>query len=346
MLEDIRFSIPLWPGLSPDEIEKELFPFLEECGHLISDLYFTSRIPPFSSDAMGGIIVPEERATVINNALVISETFGIPLSATFNDITVSPSLKNYQTFVTNFRKLYDAGVKIVTIPHTSWLLFGLKNEFPDLFVKNTILNRVQTAAEVAKLFEAGFDYINLDRELMRDERTLKEIKDAKDTMSKKLGKPLYTSFLYNESCEGHCPIHQDHYAYNLNRTANDPSYFGGEFHDISPCIIKGGNKDLWYLKSSSIPSYYSELNRLSEFVEVFKMHGRESKDVLKKTMQIVTQFNRRELIDDPYRDALSVLPDKDRKAWLKTIRNCKFNCWKCTVCEDTYEKIQEIKGGR
>jgi len=234
MLEDIRFSIPLWPGLSPEEIEKELFPFLAECGHLVNDLYFTSRIAPFDSDAMGGIIVPEERATVINNALVISKTFSIPLSATFNDITVSPSLKNYQTFVTNFRKLYDAGVKIVTIPHTSWLLFGLKKEFPDLFVKNTILNRVQTAAEVAKLFEAGFDYINLDRELMRDERTLREIKDAKETMSKKLGKPLYTSFLYNESCEGHCPIHQDHYAYNLNRTVNDPSYFGGEFYDISP----------------------------------------------------------------------------------------------------------------
>ena len=105
MLEDIRFSIPLWPGLSPEEIENELFPFLDECGHIISDLYFTSRIPPFSSDAMGGIIVPEERTTVINNALVISNTFNIPLSATFNDITLSPSIKNYQTFVTNFRKL-------------------------------------------------------------------------------------------------------------------------------------------------------------------------------------------------------------------------------------------------
>jgi hypothetical protein len=202
---------------------------------------------------------------------------------------------------------------------------------------------VQTAAEVATLFEEGFEYINLDRELMRDERTLKEIKEAKDVMSKKLGKKLYTSFLYNESCEGHCPIHQDHYAYNLNRTVDDPSYFSGEFHDISPCIIKGGNRDLWYLKSSSIPSYYSELNRLSEYVDVFKMHGRESKEVLKKTMQIVTQFKRRELIQDPYRDALSVLEDKDRKAWLRTIRNCKFNCWKCRVCEDTNDKIQAIK---
>lgn len=343
MLDNIRFSIPLWPGLSPSEIENELFPFLDECGHLISDLYFTSRIPPFNSDAMGGIIITEERATVMNNALVIGKTFNIPLSATFNDITLSPSLKNYQTFVTNFRKLYEAGVTVVTIPHTSWLRFGLKKEFPELFVKNTILNRVQTAAEVATLFEEGFDYINLDRELMRDERTLKEIKEAKDIMSKKLGKKLYTSFLYNESCEGHCPIHQDHYAYNLNRTVDDPSYFSGEFHDISPCIIKGGNRDLWYLKSSSIPSYYSELNRLSEYVDVFKMHGRESKEVLKKTMQIVTQFKRRELIQDPYRDALSVLEDKDRKAWLRTIRNCKFNCWKCRVCEDTNDKIQAIK---
>ena len=340
MLEDVRFSIPLWPGLSPEEIENELYPFLEECKDIISDLYFTSRIPPFDNDAMGGIIVPEEKKTVIDNALIISERFNIPLSATFNDITLSPSLKNYQTFIANFRKLYNAGVKIVTIPHTSWLRFGLKKEFPDLFVKNTILNRVQTAAEVAALFEEGFDYINLDRELMRDERTLKEINEAKIVMSKKLGKKLYTSFLYNESCEGHCPIHQDHYVYNLNRTAADPSYFGGEFHDISPCIIKGQDKVLWYLKSSSIPSYYSELNRLSNYVDVFKMHGRESKVVLKSTMNIVTQFKRRELINDPYRQALSVLPEKDRKIWLKVIRNCKFNCWKCIVCDETAEKIK------
>jgi len=339
MLSDIQFSLPLWPGLNPTEIEKDVFPFLAECGDLISDLYFTSRIPPFDSDAMGGIIVPEERSIVINNALVISQQFRIPLSATFNDITLSPSYENYKTFVKHFKSLYDNGVDIVTIPNTAWLAFGLKKEFPDLFVKNTILNRVQTPAQVASLFQAGFDYINLDRELMRDEKTLKEIKEAKTVMEKQLDKKLYVSLLYNEGCEANCPVHADHYSYNLNRTINDLSYFDSEMHDISPCIIKQNEMDLWHLKSASIPSYYSELERLSQFVDAFKMHGRESRNAFYESMEIIRQFKRRELINDPFRKILKQIPDRDRKIWLKTIRNCKFNCWKCQVCEDTVSKI-------
>ena len=340
MLSDIRFSLPLWPGLSPAEIEQEVFPFLEECGHLLSDLYFTSRIPPFDSDAMGGIIVSEERATVINNAIAIGREFGIPLSATFNDITLSPSYANYKTFVEHYRPLYDIGIVVVTIPNTAWLRFGLKKEFPGLFVKNTILNRVQTAAQVATLFEDGFDYINLDRELMRDERSLKEIREAKQHMEKKLNKKLYVSMLYNEGCEANCPIHADHYAYNLSRKITDKSYFGSEMHDISPCIIKQDNMDLWHLKSASIPSYYSELNRLSELVDVFKMHGRESKKAFFESVEIIRQFKRRELIDDPFRKILSQVDERDRKIYLKTIRNCRFNCWKCQVCDDTVEKLK------
>ena len=343
MLKDVRFSVPLWPGLSPKEIEKDVYPFLEECKSVISDLYFTSRIAPFQTDAMGGIIVIEEVSTVMDNAFTISEKFDIPLSATFNNILISPSYENYKLFVKNFRRLYNDGISIVTIPHTAWLRFGLKKEFPELFVKNTILNRVQTASEVAVLFEEGFDYINLDRTLMRDERALAEIRLAKLAMSKKLGKELYVSLLYNEMCEANCPVHQDHYAYNLNRTIGEPAYFASKMGTISPCKLKDENSDLWALKAASIPSFYSSINRISDFVDVFKMHGRESKQTFYNTMNIITQFKRRQFIDDPYRYALSGLSENDREAWLKIIRVCKFNCWKCTVCEDTVIKIKKEK---
>lgn len=343
MLKDIQFSIPLWPGLSPEEIERDVYPFLEECKSVISDLYFTCRIAPFQTDAMGGIIVIEEVSTVTNNAFVIGEKFDIAVSPTFNNITVSPSYANYKTFVKNFSKLYEQGANVVTIPNTAWLRFGLKKEFPELFVKNTILNRVQTASEVASLYAEGFDYINLDRTLMRDERTLKEMNSAKQVMQDRLGKKLYLSLLYNEMCEGNCPVHQDHYTYNLKREIKDPAYFASEMHVISPCKIKDENSDLWALKAASIPSYYSHLDRLSEYIDVFKMHGRESKKTFYETMSIVTQFKRRELIKDPYRKILSQLDDKDKNIWLKTIRNCKFNCWKCSVCEDTVNKINKVK---
>ncbi|BAW19399.1 hypothetical protein [Ralstonia phage RP31] len=341
MLKDIQFSIPLWPGLSPEEIERDVYPFLEECKDVISDLYFTCRLPPFQNDAMGGVIVPEEVATVTRNAMIVADRFGLHASPTFNNITVSPSFANYQTFVKHFRPLYDEGIRIVTIPNTAWLRFGLKQEFPELFVKNTILNRVQTASEVAVLFQDGFDYINLDRTLMRDERTLKEVHAAKLAMERKLGRKLYISLLYNEMCEGNCPVHQDHYTYNLRRAEKDKAYFASEMFDISPCKIKDENSILWALKAASIPSFYSTLDNLSNYVDVFKMHGRESKHTFYQTLKIVRQFVRREMIDDPYRQALSVLPELDRKIWLKTIRTCRFNCWKCTVCEDTVAKIKE-----
>lgn len=340
MLNNIYFSIPLWPGLSPEDVDQFVYPFLEECGSVVSDLYYTSRIAPFHTDAMGGIIVSDEVSVVSNNALVISERFGIPLSATFNNIHVDPRYANYKTFVKGFRTLYDAGVRVVTIPHTSWLLFGLKDEFPGLVVKNTILHRVNTAAEVAKLFEAGFDYINLERCLMRNEDALKEIHKAKCVMEVRLGRSLYLSLLYNEMCEGYCPLSNDHYTSNVYRTQTDGAYFHTEFADISPCKTNDENSPAYVLKAGGIPSYYSYLGHLSKYVNVFKMHGRESRAVFLNTLSIVTQFVRRELIDDPYRTVLSKLPTTDRRAYLTKIKNCKFDCWNCTLCDTLATRLK------
>jgi len=333
VLKDIQFSLPLWPGLSPEEIERDVYPFLDECHSVISDLYFTSRIAPFNQDAMGGIIVVDETQTVSSNALVVADKYKLPVSATFNNIAVNPDYANYLTFVKNFARLYEQGVVVVTIPHTSWLRFGLKKEFPDLFVKNTILHRVSTAAEVARLFEEGFDYINLERSLMRNEDVLKEIHEAKLAMEKKLGKKLYISLLYNEMCEGYCPVQTDHYAYNMHRTENNPAYFVSEMRDISSCVIKDANSPEYILKAASIPSYYSHIDHLSRYVDVFKMHGRESKAVFYDSMNIIRQFVRRELISDPYRSVLTKVSSKERKLFFTTIKNCKFNCWKCNVCD-------------
>ena len=122
MLSNLEFSIPLWPGLSPEEIKKDLYPFLEECREVISDLYFTCRIPPFNQDAMGGIIVDEEIETVINNAFIIGEFADLPISATFNNTHVPATYENYLIFIKNLKPLYERGLRIITLPNTAWLL--------------------------------------------------------------------------------------------------------------------------------------------------------------------------------------------------------------------------------
>ena len=56
----------------------------------------------------------------------------------------------------------------------------IQREFPELKVKNTILREVTRPNEIVNLAKAGFYYINLDRDLMRDRDSLLRIKKAKN----------------------------------------------------------------------------------------------------------------------------------------------------------------------
>jgi len=178
------FSIPINPKLS----EQEFFTFYEFCKnnkHLIYDLYFTCRVPPLMQDAMGDVF--EDYSAPIQTALYIQATLDIPVSATFNNIMIRPSQQNLDMFIENFKPLYEMGIKSLTIPHTHWMATGqIKKEFPDALVKNTILRNVTHPNEIANLAKAGFDYINLDRDLMRDRDTLIKMKKCADRYNVKL----------------------------------------------------------------------------------------------------------------------------------------------------------------
>ena len=113
LMKDI-FSLPINPKGDLNFTKNVFVPFLKRNKHLIYDLYFTCRIPPFSQDAMGDIFENDPvRGTTIN-ALWISEQSGIPLSATFNNMWVRPDQKNLDIWIENFKPLYDKGIRIVT----------------------------------------------------------------------------------------------------------------------------------------------------------------------------------------------------------------------------------------
>ena len=148
---------------------------------------------------MGDIFAGDTRQLVYN-AMVISRETEIPLSATFNNIYVRPDQEGLDLFAHNFKVLYESGIRIATIPHTSWVATGiLQDRFPDLKIKNTILRNVTKANEIVSLAKAGFHYINLDRDLMRDRDALLRIKDAKEYCAS-IGKPVELSLLVNEGC--------------------------------------------------------------------------------------------------------------------------------------------------
>ena len=227
-----HFSIPLNTKLPEEFVTQSLIPFLKEYKDYIYDIYFTCRMPPFQQDAMGDVIDGDERETTFN-ALYVSEQTGIPLSATFNNIQVTPNQRNLDILIENFKPLYDAGVRIATIPHTTWLLTGqIQKEFPELFIKNTILREVTRANEIVNLAKAGFHYVNLDRDLMRDRDQLDRIMKAKEYCAD-IGKPIKISLLANEWCWGGCPIMPEHYHYNMVRDQKDPQYFNDSISRVS-----------------------------------------------------------------------------------------------------------------
>jgi Methyltransferase domain len=336
------FSVPLNPKLSEKQFS-EFLNFLVKYQHLIYDVYFTSRIPPFMQDAMGDIFVSDEDyLQAVKTALYIQQSTGIKVSATFNNLQVPPTQSNLDTFIANFKPLYDAGIRSATIPHTHWMATGqIKRAFPELMVKNTILRDVRTATEIVNLAKYGFDYINLDRDLMRDRDALLRIKTAKQWVKENLGKDITISLLANEGCLGNCPMMVEHFEYNNTRAGSQPQYFNDPISRVS-CPKWDYEDPAVHLKTADLPPWREDweefLNDLG--IDTFKMHGREAATRLYETMDIIRKWdNKDEIIVNGFDRYLAEtnLKDKPINIWRDKIKNCKFDCWECQYCDKIYK---------
>jgi predicted O-methyltransferase YrrM len=340
------FSVPLNPKLNEHEF-LEFYQFLERNKDWISDVYFTSRIAPFKQDAMGDVFVIEQEQLGIETALNIQKYLGIPVSATFNNIQIPPTQTNLDTFIINFKKLYDAGVRTATIPHTHWLATGqIQRAFPELFIKNTILRDVRTANEIVALAQVGYHYINLDRDLMRDRDTLLRLKEAKEWIKLNMGKDIQFSLLANEGCLGACPMMVEHFEFNNNRTNETPQYFNDPISRVS-C-------PKWDVEDASVPlktanfspwkaDWDDYLDNLG--IDVFKMHGREDISRLYETMNLIERYIAgEEFVAPEFENYLkeTELVGKPIEIWRDKIRNCKFDCWECQYCDKIYEKKSDL----
>lgn len=337
------FSVPLNPKLSPEEFE-QFYQWLSRNKDWIADIYFTSRIAPFKQDAMGDVfIIEEDTYSAIEVALNIQNYLGIPVSATFNNTEVPPTQQNLDTFIVNFKPLYDAGIRIATLPHTHWMATGqIQAAFPELYVKNTILRDTRTAVEVVNLAKYGFNYINLDRDLMRDRDTLLRLKEAKVWVKENLGKDIQFSLLANEGCLGACPMMVEHFQYNNTRSNDRPQYFNDAISRVS-CPKWEVQDPAVYLKTASLPPWKSDWEEFFELgIDVFKMHGRESFERLRETMMIVDRWVAgEEILHDNFENFLqeTQLKGKPITVWRDKIKNCKFDCWECQYCD----RIEDAK---
>jgi predicted O-methyltransferase YrrM len=326
------FSVPLNPKLSENEFT-DFLDFLKRNREVIYDFYFTCRMPPFIQDAMGDVFGggEEDHSFLIETALFVQQETGIPASAVFNNLNVRPTQNNLDLFIANFGQLYEAGIRSATIPHTHWMATGLiKKNFPELFVKNTILRNVTEPRDVEKLAKAGFDYINLDRDLMRDHERLLRFKKAKEIFGVKL------SILGNEGCLGGCIMMDEHYEFNNTRTTG-PQYFMDPISRVS--CPKWDFEDLAVpLKTANLPPWREDWVEMLEHlgIDVFKMHGRESVSRLQETMGIIDRFVANEpILFDTFNSYLEEtnLLERPIDVWRKKIKTCKFDCWDCGYCD-------------
>jgi len=335
--KNLKFSLPLYPDLSPDYIKNTLIPFLIKYKNNISDIYFTLRMSPFDQDAMGTIFSNKDISSMISNALIIQLKTGITLSPVFNNKFISPSKENMIIFINNFKKLYDMGIRSCTIPFTSWLMFGdIQKEFPDLYIKNTILHALDEPREVYNAFINGFDYVNLDRNLMRNQNKLKIIDEARKKAEYKIGKKLSISLLWNENCIGNCPIQEEHFLYNThnNKKTQPNVFFKSSMNCISCTEWEKHDKAYKFKKSNIIPTQ-NFMNGL-DIIDVYKLHGRENKNVFINSLYIIKSV----ADGTPIYDEFLLLKDKykitDTKfnEWTDFTKNCNFDCWKCNKCDE------------
>jgi hypothetical protein len=331
------FSIPLNPKLSEEQFN-EFLQFCKDYKDYIYDIYFTCKIAPFLQDAMGDVFIQtEDNLFAIHMAVHVNQATGIPISATFNNIEVRPTQKNLDTWIKNFQPLYQAGVRSCTLPHTHWLMTGqIKKHFPDLFVKNTILRNVSEPREVASLAEAGFNYINLDRVLMRDHDRIKEIVKVKQKYNIKL------SLLANEGCLGGCPVMDEHFEFNNTRTT-EPQYFNDPISRVS-CPKWDTDDSAIALKTGNFPPWREDwIEFINLGIDTVKMHGRESPARMFETMDIIKRFaNKEEILFDKFDSYIKEtgLTEKPINIWREKIKTCKFDCWECNYCD----KVWKAKG--
>ena len=341
------FSLPINPKLDKQFTDGIFIPWLTKYKPYIKDLYFTCRMPPFTQDAMGDTFAGD-LSQLVFNSLVISRETEIPISATFNNIYVRPDQEGLDLFIHNFKQIYDNyNVRIATIPHTTWVASGqIQSAFPDLKIKNTIIRNVCKANDIVNLAKAGFHYINLDRDMMRDKSGLLEIKKAKE-YCKKIGKPVEISLLANEGCWGGCSIMDEHYHFNSTRQGKSPQFFMDPISTNS-CSKWDIEDPSSALKAANLPPWREDWEEFLDLgIDVFKMHGRENMMRLKESMDIIERWAREDELlfpeFDEYMDDLKV-KDAPINLWREKIKTCKFDCWDCNYCESVVESHLKKQG--
>ncbi len=223
----------------------------------------------------------------------------------------------------------------MTLIQAHWVP-ALKNEFPDCRIRSSVVRPAQNAQQVFDYGLLGFDVIQIDRNLMRRQSELKAIARARGILAKQHQKEVAVSLLANEHCRGHCPFQAEHYVYNATRQEAEPKpYMFTRLKDVS-CGLWRAQDPAFRLKVCDLPPFRKNWEEMLQYVQSFKMHGRDNVDFLKRSMSIVKNYAQgKEIVDeDKYQFFYDHNIEGERLAkWLQKTSNCRTQCWNCQFCD-------------
>lgn len=296
----------------------------------------------------------------------IQDELGISLSLTLNSMNPPPDLLYDNNVISKFinflKSFYDRGLRVVTISDTHLIKTGiLQKEFPLMKFKNTVNHKVSNTQDFINFANLGYDYIQLDRSLVRNLDELKKIKKA----NQKYGKKLY--LLASEYCMYNCPFKQEHD--NINQEIlSAHAYFVGESkrsHISCDNWRFGKVASLPRSGVDLIPKDKSALDEYLSLVDVLKFSGRlaildelqaenrfyvEDADSLEAKSK--TGFKSRLSISVGKKSKYieQIYNTKEGERLLDVLKTCKNECYDCHLCEkvfgvEPFDSLVELKGG-
>jgi hypothetical protein len=355
-----RFSLTYPTGL-PARYVPSLINFIRAHRHMFFDLYVTMPIPPFDTDVLGTARPPQDVQALHDMALRIRDQTGVDISATYNNKFISPDRRQLDLFIQHFRPLYRQGIRKITIPFSCWALEGLRQEFSGLFIKNTVLQAITEPREAYTAAEAGFDYLNLCRTLVRRMSVLREIRKAIDLFQQRSGRRVYLSILYNEHCLGNCVNRDEHYNFNSHMTGAELAahhILRADCATMAPTFEAHFPQAVCYnrlltaphleLGRCIVPQDPPRVRELIDLIDVFKLHGRSSMNIFDESLTIVQSFAKGKLPpSDRFTETFKhfSLPADAYPQWLVHTRECGFNCYRCGLCESLFRRAAPDPAG-
>lgn len=333
-MKNYSFTISKKAEIMNEESCAEYIEALKKRKKYIHDINVTCKMMPFMNDAHGVLMSVENNQKHIEQMLRVQEQTGINISLVFNNIYVSNDLDNLEEFISNFKKYYAMNIRNITIPHMLWMMTGkIKKEYPELYIKSTVLRRVRNGQEFWNYAFAGFDCVNIDRLLFRNLSALIDIKRAQKKFYESYGRYVSISMVIDENCIGSCPFWEEHYQHSMTSKICLSELTNAEGFNLVPGYSGCKDFENICLRRVNLIGFTEDMDKVFENIDLIKIGGRRFKVDAFKIMDNIMDS---QLGCHPLLHKILVRGDKKEvelvEMWRKRTKDCGYQCWKCDLC--------------